>query len=129
MVVYADTSAAFKLVVEEAESGALAEWRRTAAPLVSSDLLVTELLRATGRVSSEAVEIARQVLETIELLPIGRERFEDAGTTSPPSLRSLDALHLVAAIGLGNECSGVLTYDERLADAARDHGVAVIAPA
>ena len=41
-------------------------------------------------------------------------------------LRTLDALHLEAAIRL--EVQAVLTYDRRLGDAARDAGLDVIAP-
>jgi predicted nucleic acid-binding protein len=47
----------------------------------------------------------------------------------PELLRSLDALHLAAALELGDELDGIVTYDDRLATAARHHGVAVLAPA
>ncbi len=41
-------------------------------------------------------------------------------------LRSLDALHLAAALRLG--CRSVVTYDERMAVAARELGFDVVAP-
>jgi len=44
-------------------------------------------------------------------------------------LRSLDALHLAAALELGDELDGIVTYDDRMATAASLYGVAVIAPA
>ena len=42
-------------------------------------------------------------------------------------LRSLDALHLAAAIRLGVDA--VVTYDTRMTQAARDLGLVVLAPA
>jgi hypothetical protein len=39
-------------------------------------------------------------------------------------LRTLDAIHLACALAL----AGVLTYDRRMADAARALGLAAIAP-
>ena len=44
-------------------------------------------------------------------------------------VKALDALHLAAALDLGDDLDGVITYDERLADAVRSHGVLVVAPA
>lgn len=41
-------------------------------------------------------------------------------------LRSLDALHLAGALSI--EASALLTYDVTLAEAARAHGLEVIAP-
>ncbi len=46
----------------------------------------------------------------------------------PLLLRSLDAIHLAAALELGDELDGIVTYDERLSDAAALLGVAVISP-
>ncbi|WP_345784275.1 PIN domain-containing protein [Rathayibacter soli] len=43
------------------------------------------------------------------------------------NLRSLDALHLAAAIRIGVE--HVVTYDARMADSARALGLSVFAPA
>jgi predicted nucleic acid-binding protein len=43
-------------------------------------------------------------------------------------LRSLDALHLSAALEIGDELDAVLTYDQRLADAAQALGIDVVAP-
>ena len=43
-------------------------------------------------------------------------------------LRSLDAIHLATARLLGPELTALVTYDERLAKAAADAGVSVLAP-
>ncbi len=54
--------------------------------------------------------------------------FERAAILEPEVLRSLDALHLAAALELGDDLDGVVTYDGRLADSARSIGIPVLAP-
>ena len=43
-------------------------------------------------------------------------------------MRSLDALHLASALGLGDDLEGVVTYDGRLAEAVAMIGYPVVAP-
>ena len=54
--------------------------------------------------------------------------FEHAGLLDPPTLRTLDAVHLAAALVLGDELDAIVTYDDRLAQAALANGIAVISP-
>jgi predicted nucleic acid-binding protein len=63
-VIYFDTSALVKLVFDETESTALAEWLtvRADVPKVSSDLSTIELLRTCRRVDEDAVEGANLLL-------------------------------------------------------------------
>ena len=129
MAFYLDTSAAMKLVVSERGSRAMAAWAGThAGDVVSSDLLRTELLRATRRGAPEQMPRARAVLDSITLLRVSTETFERAGELDPFALRSLDAVNLAAALELGDDLDGIVTYDDRLSDAAALHGIAVIAP-
>ncbi len=129
MPYYLDTSAAVKLVVAEAGSAALRSWLAGLdAEVVSSDLLRTELLRATRRGAPAQMRQARAVLDSVTLMSVPAATFERAGEVGPDSLRSLDALHLAAALELGDELQGVVTYDERLAGAAAAHGIEVVAP-
>jgi hypothetical protein len=126
---YLDTSAAVKLVVEESGSKALRRWMANAStPIVSSDLLRTELLRATRRGAPDQMQQARAVLDSLVLLTLSTSLFDQAGTLEPDLLRSLDALHLTAALDLGDDLDGVITYDDRLASAAVALGIVVIAP-
>jgi len=126
---YLDTSAAVKLVVEEVGSKALRAWLMNATdPIVSSDLLRTELVRATRRGAPDQMQQARAVLDSLVLLTLSTSLFERAGTLEPDLLRGLDALHLAAAIDLGDDLGGVITYDDRLAAAAVALGIVVIAP-
>lgn len=129
MAFYLDTSAAVKLVVAESGSAALGSWLGDhEAEIVSSDLLRTELLRATRRGAPEQMQRARAVLDGIVLVSLTAVTFERAADLDPQSLRSLDALHLAAALELGDELDGIITYDDRLAAAAQGRGIDVIAP-
>ena len=126
---YLDSSAAVKLIVEESGSGALRRWIAAEDPdFVSSDLLRVEVLRATRRHSPEAVAAAREVLLAVTLLPLTADLCQDAGMIDPAVLRSLDALHLAAALSLGDDLTAVITYDEGLAQGCRAYGLAVVAP-
>ncbi len=127
---YVDTSALVKLVVAEAETPALVEWLRICdRHPVSCDLARTELLRTVRRAEPRRVVQARAVLDSLTLTKVSTSTFEAAGRLDPPALRSLDALHLAAALDLGDDLESMVTYDERLADAARAHGIPVTSPA
>ena len=129
MAYYLDTSAAVKLVVAERDTAALTAWiADREEDVVSSDLLRTELLRATRRGAPHAMPRARAVLDSLTLLTLPTSTFERAADLDPDLLRSLDALHLAAALELGDDLDGLVTFDDRLAPAARLHGVTVIAP-
>jgi uncharacterized protein len=53
---------------------------------------------------------------------------EVAADLDPSILRSLDAAHLATALSVGDELEGIVTYDERLATAARALGLGVLHP-
>jgi len=126
---YVDTSALVKLVVAEAETAALRGWLvEPGRGLVACDLARTELMRAVRRAVPERVLLAREVLDGVTLLQVTPAVFENAGRLDPIGLRSLDTIHLAAALDLGDDLDGLITYDDRLADAAMGNGVAVVAP-
>ena len=85
-------------------------------------------MRAIRKVVPDRVLRAREVLDAVTLLHVTPAVFEDAGRLDPSELRSLDAIHLAAALDLGDDLEGLITYDDRLADAAVSNGVAVVAP-
>lgn len=129
MTYYLDTSALVKLVAPEPESDALRQWLGARAEaLVTSDLARTELFRAVRRVLPESAPLARQVLDTLTVLRLETGVFEEAARLGPPWLRSRDALHLAAALLLEDDLLGVVTYDERIAEATRLLGFSVLAP-
>ncbi len=46
----------------------------------------------------------------------------------PDLLRSLDALHLAAALEMGDELEGLVSYDQRMSQGAGTLGIEVVAP-
>ena len=129
MAYYIDTSALVKLVVAEPESDALRASLEVAdVDVVSSDLARTELMRAVRRAAPDRAPHARAVLDSVLVLTLGTDTYESAGRLDPSIMRTLDALHLAAALELGDDLDGFVTYDDRLAAAARSHGMVIVAP-
>ena len=129
MAYYIDTSALVKLVVAKPETAALRSWIAAEHPsLVSSDLARTELLRVVRPLLADRLEQARAVLDSITLTKVVTPVFESAGLVDPTILRTLDAVHLASALELGDDLDGIVSYDERMAGAARSHGITVVAP-
>lgn len=126
---YLDTSAAVKLVIAERGSTALRRWLASRGEqMISSDLLRTELLRATRRGAPERMVQARAVLDALILVTLSTTVCERAALLEPDLLRSLDALHLAAALEIGDELEAIVTYDQRLAESAEALGISVVAP-
>lgn len=132
MILYVDTSAAMKLVVEEPESAALADRLQLvrssgADTLVSSLLLNAELYCAANRRPGDVPrESVRQVLSTISLVDVESSDLVTAPLL-PGGLRSADAIHLATALRV--DARAMLVYDAELAAAAATAGLEVLAPA
>jgi len=126
---YVDSSAIVKLVVREPESAALRRFLRRRAPLVVSGLARTEVTRAVRSLGAEALRRADQVLARFELVRVTDRILAAAGALEPSGLRTLDAIHLATASHFGTTLLHVVTYDGRMADAARTMGLTVAAPA
>jgi hypothetical protein len=71
---------------------------------------------------------ARAVLDSLILLTLSTAVCERAAMLEPPLLRSLDSLHLPAALEIGDEFEGVVTYDRRLTESAQALEIGVAAP-
>lgn len=129
MAYYLDTSALVKMVVQEEESPALAAWATAGdRQLVTGDLSRTELMRATRRSDPELAVRAREVLDSMIVIAHSTETFDAAGRLDPLLLRSLDALHVAAALELEDDLEGLVTYDHRMAEAARAQGIPTVSP-
>ncbi|MGI8948064.1 MAG: type II toxin-antitoxin system VapC family toxin [Ornithinimicrobium sp.] len=124
-ILYLDTSATVKLLVEEAESAALAQHLdRPDVEPVACLLLETELRRFTVRHGLPQAD-ATHILDAVSLYDMPRSLYYEAGIRPGRHLRSLDGLHLGAAVRLGADA--VATYDLRMQDAATELGLAVLA--
>ncbi|MBA2947118.1 type II toxin-antitoxin system VapC family toxin [Streptomyces himalayensis] len=131
--IYLDTSAALKLFKQEHETSALKAWLSTegSATVLTCDLTRTEVRRAlhAANAASEIVAEAEDWLEESALIRIPANLFDRAGLLCPGTrLRSLDALHLAAASGLGRALIAFVAYDKRLVESAESLGLPVKSP-
>ncbi|MGY2743391.1 type II toxin-antitoxin system VapC family toxin [Arthrobacter sp. UYCu723] len=128
MIIYVDTSAVLKLVVEENESSAAATYLSTTAAqgdkLVASMLLYTELHCAAHRRDFPG-GLVNSVLGGINLVDLARSDLMYAAAL-PGGLRTADAIHLAAAIRLQTDV--LVAYDAGLLAAAVDAGLTVLSP-
>ena len=115
-----------KLMVEESESAALATAiDEGPLDLVACMLLETELRRAAQRLGVTQLDVT-DLLAGVTLYEVPSSLFREAGLLAGAHLRSLDALHLAAAVRL--DVAGVLAYDGRMGGAAHDLGLSTLAP-
>ena len=131
MKLYLDSSAIVKLVQREAESSALRRYlrRHGESARVTSALARVEVVRAVSPGGAAAIAHARRQLSTLYQVALDREILDAAANLVPEArLRSLDAVHLASAQVLGADLQAIVTYDQRMADAADAIGMAVSAP-
>ncbi len=125
---YLDSSAIVKLVEAAPESAALRLYLRRRQPYVSSALARTEVARALLPRGPEAVRRGHELLLHIDLVRLNDRVLTLAGELPPPALRSLDAIHLATARLLGSSLARLVTYDERMATAARSLRIPIATP-
>jgi hypothetical protein len=130
-VIYLDSSALVKLAIVEPESEALRAYlaERADDPRISSDLVRVEVTRAVMRSQPSALLQAQQAVSRVNKLLVGPELLATAASLQPPTLRSLDAIHLASALLLRNRLTAFVGYDGRLNAAARAAGLPVATPA
>ncbi|MGH3849511.1 MAG: type II toxin-antitoxin system VapC family toxin [Pseudonocardiaceae bacterium] len=124
------SSAIVKFAVVEPESEALRAWRDnldTDDVLMTCELAVAEVTRAVCRVNGD-VEVALAHLDSLEQFVMDRDLMLAAGNVAPAGIRTLDVIHLAAALAAGEEFRGLVTYDARMCEAARGLGCETLAP-
>lgn len=130
MIVYLDTSAVLKILIDEPGMQAMREaftgWQLAGDELVSSFLLHTEMHCAAQRRGVAAPETIDLLLGAVGLIDIDRAHLLAAARGSH-RLRSADAIHLATALAVGAEV--LVTFDAELADAAAGEGLRALAPA
>ena len=119
-----------KLFLPEPETQALRAFLAGPTRLVASEIVRVELLRALRRahVREEITTEANVYLATLRLLRLEPGILERAARIAPADLRTLDAVHLATALEFSRAPVTFLSYDQRLAAAARAHGLAVVSP-
>ena len=126
-LVYLDASAFVKLVVPEPETQSLTASLAGVVRVVASEILEVEVLRASRHAGGD-MRGTRAQLAAVRLMPLTEEIRALAGELDPPSIRSLDAIHIASALSLRERLKGLFTYDERMSSAAREAGLDVYAP-
>ena len=123
---YFDASAIVKLGNAERESQALIDYlgedKMWAGTSVIADVEVRQTLQRLKSIGADTEEHVRGFF-LIELSKDIRDRAVMLGA----KLRALDAIHLATAMAIDDDVD-VVTYDDRLAAAAREHGLRVVQP-
>jgi predicted nucleic acid-binding protein len=125
---YVDSSALVKLVLDERDAAPMRRWYVEADRVVTSHVGAIETRRAVARkvvVSGHVDAVLRSVSIVLLSPAIGLL----AASLAPATLRTLDAIHLATALEIGPELDAFVTYDGRLAAAAREAGLPVVQPA
>ena len=128
-VLYLDTSALGRVLLGEPDAPAIARELARFDQHVASRLLAIELRRLALR--HNLLEAATALLAGVALVPLTDATLGVAETVLPANVTTLDAIHLATALGLAEAqlLGAIMTYDARLAEGARAHGLTVITPA
>ena len=124
---YLDASAIVKLVIDEPESETLLHWYHESDRIITSRIGVVEVRRAVNRRDHDPGQMLA-VLARLEVLELDPEVDRLAGGILPAALRTLDAIHVATALSIPG-VEAFVTYDDRLAGAARAAGLPVVRPA
>jgi predicted nucleic acid-binding protein len=125
---YVDTSALGRVLLGEPDADAVLSSLRNFDVQVSSRLLRIELRRLATR--HGVLDNADRLLTAVSLVPIDEELLQAAETVPPPSVATLDAIHLTTALRLAaaDVIEVLMTYDSQLLEGARHHGIKAISP-
>lgn len=129
-MLYLDSSAIVKLIVHEPETTALVETVRADPELVSSVIARIEVLRAVQRAGARraVADRAASILNRMALVQLDEGIVRTASALRPRELCTLDAIHLATALSLVPTVFSLITYDNRLASAARATQLTVVTP-
>jgi uncharacterized protein len=126
-VIYLDASALVTATVQREYADDLRNYLDASTdPTATSTIGFVETVRTCDRIGSYP-NLLRSLLTDHEEIYLSDHVRDDAARL-PGSLRSLDAIHVASAMQLGSELTALVTYDQRMADAARGAGLPVAMP-
>lgn len=127
-MIYLDASAMVTMVVERAHSNELREYlaEYPTSSTYTSTIGFVETVRTCDSIGTFPGLIANLLRQHHEVKVTDQVR--DDAARLPGRLRSLDAVHVASASLLGSELVALVTYDQRMADAARGAGLSVAMP-
>jgi uncharacterized protein len=123
-----DTSALVRMLLDEPDALAVERDLNAFDRRVASRLLQVELRRVGLR--EDCRHDADALLTDVSLIDMDEEILAAAEIIAPTTVATLDAIHLATAARLSDEgkLDAMMTYDKRLADGARQHGLTVLSP-
>lgn len=127
-VAYVDSSALTKLILDEPDSLAMRRWYMESDRVLCSRIGIVETHRAVARGQPDPAHLD-VILRSLEVVELDTEIARRAAMVAPQSLRTRDAIHIASAAALAAELDAFVTYDDRLASAARNVGLPVVRPA
>ena len=129
-MIYLDATAMKRLIVETPESQALVDYLRahTDTNWFTCSLSRADLLRATATLPTEATEHAHHVLAGVDTVAVTDRLLDAAVALTPAPRRTVDALHIAAALSAGPKLRTLLTYDPELAAAASAQHITPVSP-
>jgi uncharacterized protein len=129
---YLESSALVKLVLAEERSDELRTWlgerEDEGATVFMSDLGRTETYRAIVRTAPELARTAGPLVDDLARVEHSERDFVQARVLAPSTLRTPDALHLAVVLGDDRRCDGIVTYDQRIIEAAGTLGIRTVSP-
>lgn len=120
-MIYLDTSAAAKALIDEEGSDAVRQAFADGAAFVSSRLLAVELHAFADR-RAIRTDAAQELLDRVALVSLTDETLARA-VDLHSGLRTLDALHLATALEIGDAIESILTFGLEFAAAAERFGI------
>lgn len=132
-LIYLDSSALLRLVVRTSGTDALREELLRWPERVTSRISWLELLRyvrggKAGLDRAACERSAADVLSRIALVEVDRAVVEAAAGLEAPGLGVSEALHVGAALSLGEDLGALVSYSGAVLLAADGAGLAVLAP-
>jgi predicted nucleic acid-binding protein len=127
---YVDASALVKLVLPERGTPELYAYLGGIAALLTSEIAEIEAGRAVRAATADRgrLEAMNEWLARATIVELDAELRARAAQVTPAALRTLDAVHLATAARVADLVNELVTYDRRLAAAARQAGLRVVSP-
>lgn len=125
---YLDASALVKLVVTERETRALRAFLQEHFLRLTSRIATVEVSRAVARHPAAAKAPVAAAFSGVALIELSAEVVAAAADLLPPTLRTLDAIHVASAQSVEADLAAFVTYDSRQAEAGGAAGLRVESP-
>lgn len=95
---------------------------------MSSVVAHVEVLRAARELGDDKLERSRRLVDGLALIRVEESILKSAAAIDPPSVRSLDAIHVASAQSVREQLAAMITYDKRVMAAARAATLPVLVP-